>query len=159
MNETQPQSPAVPRSPDRPLLVALVGLPRSGKSTWAKASGEPVVNPDSIRLALHGRRYVESAEPFVWATAKLMVHSLFLAGHPVVILDATNVTRKRRREWYNEIHWRTVYNVIPTSMDECIRRAQAANDTEIVPVIKRMWEQFEPLDETETPLISPVAGG
>jgi predicted kinase len=71
-------------------LIMTVGLPRSGKSTWAIAQGHPVVCPDAIRLALHGQPFIATAEPVVWATAKLMVASLFEAGHGVVILDATN---------------------------------------------------------------------
>lgn len=42
-------------------LILTIGLPRSGKSTWAKQQGCPVVNPDSIRLALHGKAYIQEA--------------------------------------------------------------------------------------------------
>ena len=35
-------------------LIVMVGLPRSGKTTWARKQGYPIVNPDSIRLAFHG---------------------------------------------------------------------------------------------------------
>ena len=80
-------------------LILTVGLPRSGKSTWARQQGHPIVNPDSIRLALHGRPFIAEAESFVWAIAKTMVRALFSAGHNTVIVDATNTTRKRRDEW------------------------------------------------------------
>ncbi len=30
-------------------LILTVGLPRSGKTTWALEQGWPIVNPDSIR--------------------------------------------------------------------------------------------------------------
>jgi predicted kinase len=33
-------------------LILTVGLPRSGKTTWAKQQGVPMVNRDAIRLAL-----------------------------------------------------------------------------------------------------------
>ena len=72
-------------------LILTVGLPRSGKSTWAMQQGYPVVNPDSIRLALHGHRFREESEEHVWAIAKTMVNSLFIAGHDKVIVDATNI--------------------------------------------------------------------
>lgn len=67
-------------------LLVTVGLPRSGKSTWAKQQGAPVVNPDAIRLALHGQAFLQEAEPLVWVMAKYMVEALFLAGHSTVIL-------------------------------------------------------------------------
>jgi predicted kinase len=49
------------------ILILTVGLPRSGKSSWSRQQTFPVVNPDSIRLALHGLRFAPEAEPFVWA--------------------------------------------------------------------------------------------
>lgn len=130
-------------------LIATVGLPRSGKTTWARSQGVPIVNPDSIRLALHGERFIDRAEPFVWATAKLMVRALFEAGHATVILDATNTTRKRRDEWKSG-EWSLVFMHIPTSREVCMRRAEEKNDAEILPVIGRMAEQFEPLGSDES---------
>lgn len=50
----------------------MVGLPRSGKSTYAMNQGVPVVNPDSVRLALHGQPYIAEAEGMVWAVVFLM---------------------------------------------------------------------------------------
>lgn len=134
---------------ERRLLVCLVGLPRSGKSTWAKSMRRfPIVNPDSVRLAIHGQRYVAQAEPFVWAVVRTMIRALFLAGHNVVILDATNTTRKRRDEWLS-IEWETCFKVIETPKEVCIERALADGDTEIVSVIERMASQFEPLADDE----------
>lgn len=131
---------------DLPLLTLTVGLPKSGKSTWARQQGVPVVNPDSIRLALHGERYLALAEPFVWAIAKVMVRALFLAGHDHVILDATNNTRKRRDDWHSSMWRRRVQEFRETSY-ECIRRAKAEDDEEIIPVIGRMAVEFESPDE------------
>lgn len=82
------------------LLICTVGLPRSGKSTWSRAyskqHGIPIVCPDAVRYAIHGQRFVYHAEQYVWATVNAMIRALFIAGHNQVILDATNVTRKRR---------------------------------------------------------------
>jgi predicted kinase len=138
--------------PRNVLLVLCVGLPRSGKSTWARAQGVPVVNPDSIRLALHGQRYVARAEPIVWATAKLMVHALFLAGHDTVILDATCLSRARRAEW-RSTEWSLGYKVFDTSHEECHRRAALTRDTEIMAVIDRMWAGAEWPTRDEQPYV------
>lgn len=132
-------------------LVAMVGLPRSGKSTWARRAGHPIVSPDAIRLALHGQRFIAETEPFVWAIAKAMVRALFLAGHSAVILDATNNTRKRRDEWKSK-DWETVFKVIDTHDSVCIDRAIAEGDSYIVDVIKRMSAEHEPLGEDESAL-------
>ena len=40
---------------------------RSGKTTWARQQGVPIVNRDAIRLALHGQRFEPRAESVVWA--------------------------------------------------------------------------------------------
>ena len=126
------------------ILICTVGLPRSGKSTWARAQAYPIVNPDSIRLAIHGQAFVAKAEPFVWATAKAMVRALFLAGHDRVILDATNTTRKRRDEWRSD-EWATFFKHVDTPKDVCLERG----DCGIGPIIGRMAEQFEPLADDE----------
>jgi predicted kinase len=130
------------------ILIATVGLPRSGKTTWAKSQAYPIVNPDSIRLAIHGQRFIGVAEPFVWATAKAMVRALFLAGHQIVILDATNNTRKRRDEWKSD-EWATYYKLFITPPEVCFDRATAMNDAGIIPVIERMASEQQPLEEDE----------
>ena len=129
-------------------LICTVGLPRSGKTTWGRSQAYPIVCPDAIRLAVHGQRYVDLAEPFVWAIAKAMVRALFLAGHDHVILDATGITRKRRDEWRSP-DWGTFFKYIDTPESVCLDRAMSEKDDEIVPVIQRMAAQFEPLGEDE----------
>lgn len=130
------------------ILVATVGLPRSGKSTWATSQAWPIVNPDAIRLAIHGQRFNAQAEPFVWVVAKTMIQSLFLAGHKIVILDACNTTRKRRDD-LRSVGWETFFKVIDTPKEICLQRAMDEQDTEIAPVIERMAAQYEPLAEDE----------
>lgn len=128
------------------LLICLIGLPYSGKSTWAISQGHPIVCPDAIRIALHGERFNALMEPYVWVIAKTMVKSLFLAGHNTVILDATNTTKKRRTEWVSD-DWETNWEAIDTSKEECINRAKANGDEVIIPVIEKMAEQFEPVNK------------
>lgn len=126
----------------------MVGLPRSGKTTRARQMGYPIVNPDSIRLAMHGQRFAALAEPMVWAVAKIMVRALFLAGHDMVTLDATNTTRKRRDEWKSS-EWARTFDVVSASAEVCRERAMEANDTEILPVIDRMAAAWEPIAADE----------
>lgn len=131
---------------EKPLLIVMVGLPRSGKSTWARKTGLPTVCPDQIRFALHGQRFQALAEPFVWAIAKVMVRALFGSGHTHVILDATNTTAKRRQEWdYPDAPWRVEYKIINTLPETCESRARAGGDLEIIPIIEKQFVQFEAL--------------
>lgn len=126
-------------------LCLTVGLPRSGKSTWARTQGCPIVNPDSIRLALHGQTHWPSMEPYVWAIARTMVRSLFLAGHTRVILDATNITERRRNEWKSS-DWTLEFKNFHTPKYECIQRAKDSNTEYLIPVIERMHKEMEKHD-------------
>ncbi len=129
-------------------LICTVGLPRSGKSTWARTTPHPIVNPDSIRLALHGQPYYAGAEGIVWAVAKLMVQALFGAGHETVILDATNTTRGRRDTWRSK-SWRTLFKTVSTDEETCVARAERQDRPDLVEVIHRMASDFDPLGEDE----------
>ncbi len=127
-----------------------VGLPRSGKTTWARKQNVPIINPDSIRLALHGKRFEPLAEGFVWAITYVMVRALLLAGHDIVVVDATNITQKRRRLWiqtFQNPDCEVLFHFMATSKAKCIKRAEAINDKEIIPIIEKMAEQFEPFGE------------
>jgi predicted kinase len=148
MTDPKVDQEAAARAGHEHILIMTVGLPRSGKTTWSRTQAYPIVNPDSIRLALHGQRFYGPAEPMVWATAKLMVDSLFRAGHKHVILDATAVQRKRRDEWQSK-GWGTFFKHIDTPKEVCLARAAAEDDQEIIPVIERMDGQFEPLGPDE----------
>lgn len=123
-------------------LLMTVGLPRSGKSTWARQQGCPIVCPDAIRMALYGQPYIRTAEAIVWANAKLMVASLFEAGHDTVILDATNTMQKYREEWLDN-RWNCRYVLFNTPRDLCIRRAERTEQHYLISVIERMADGFE----------------
>lgn len=129
-------------------LILTVGLPRSGKSTWAKKTGFPVVNPDSIRLVLHGETFIQSFEPAVWTLARQMVEALFVSGHNTVILDATNISRKNRDEWDDTKKWVTYIKWVKTTKKVCINRAISGFREDLVPVIERMADNFEAPDYT-----------
>jgi len=148
------------------MLIVLVGLPRSGKTTWARQQTEsPIVSPDAIRLALHGHAFIPSAEPFVWATAGLMVTSLFKAGHEEVIIDACNTTRKRRDVWsrfskdsegsiggflYRQIgEFNKKRQPTSANLDLCLKRAKDGDRDDLIPVIERMYQNFEPIEDDE----------
>jgi predicted kinase len=129
-------------------LILTVGLPRSGKSTWAKTTGLPMVNPDSIRLAIHGQPFLPEYEKQVWETARLMVNSLFIAGHDGVILDATSVKLKDRDKWKGDF-WTVKFKVFDTSKEVCLERAKKEWQDYLLAVIERMAATYQPLDPME----------
>ena len=140
----------------RGTLILMMGLPRSGKTTEAKGLGYPIVSPDAVRLALHGKTFLSDAEFMVWPLTILMVKAMFAAGHHTVILDATNHTRKRREFWCDAGDWIVEYHIVETSKEVCIARAEAEealqnspNHFSLIPVIERMAEAWEDIDLTE----------
>lgn len=133
----------VDRSKDKKLIL-MVGLPYSGKSTMARELsslyGTPIVCPDSIRVAIHGKRYVAESEPLVWDVAKYMVKALFFSGHNRVILDATSTTNKRREVWQSP-DWSVSEYYMRENKETCIDRAKAAGDLAIIPIIEKMDDE------------------
>ena len=127
------------------ILHILIGLPRSGKSTKARRLGYPIVTPDAIRSVVHGTPMKESVEALIWAFAKVMVESLFTAGHDHVTLDACNHTEERRRIWQSE-KWAIKYHLIQTPAEICIQRARETGQDYLIPVIERMCCNWTPLE-------------
>ena len=130
-------------------LVIMVGLPCSGKTTIVNKEylpkGYAIVSPDQIRISLHGRRFVATAESFVWGIVYVMVDSLLARGNNVVIDGCFN-TNKRREPFYK---YKPTYHIVTTSKELCIKRALAAHDEYIIPVIEKMSKESEPLGENE----------
>lgn len=133
------------------VLVMMMGLPRSGKSTMANLLRSryhwPIVCPDSVRLALTGQPFVREAEGFVWATTKVMVRSLFLSGHDRVILDATNLKRRDRDSWHWPNEFLREIHVVPTAKEICLKRA--GDDQPLCEAIERMAENVDPVHPEE----------
>lgn len=136
----------------KPQLIAMMGLPRSGKSTIVKRLmkelGAPVVRRDAIRLALHGQRWQKEAEPMVKALSVYMIKSLFLSGHDVVICDETNYSRAAR-DAVKSSDWDTVFYEIKTSPEVCKERAVLTNQPDLMKVIDEMYARYEPLGKDE----------
>lgn len=132
-------------------LIMLSGLPRSGKSTWAKKQGYPVVSPDAIRLAKTGRRWWSPIEHEVWATALTMVRALFLAGHDIVIVDTTSCTRRSRDNFKppKDVFWQRWVKYIDTPIEVCIERAINSGQADLVEVIENQYVNSESISRDE----------
>ena len=136
----------------KPLLIAMMGLPRSGKSSvvelLSKEIGAPIVRRDAIRLALHGHRFQMEAEPMIKAMSIYMIRSLFLAGHDTVICDETNYSQAARDSIQSE-DWQTMFFPITTGPLICCERAEKTGQPDLVKVIWEMANRYEPLKPTD----------
>lgn len=141
-------------STELPTLILPIGLPRSGKSTWARKQGYPIVCPDEIRLALTGQPFIAQLEPFVWYTTKIMVKALFGSGHSTVILDATNTIRRYREEWKSSA-WKRHFVYIGgiSTKSLCLERCNQIQDEkhrkDLKAVIEKMSQSFEWIETDE----------
>lgn len=127
-------------------LYFLIGVARSGKSTFAKdwqnmGNSRVVVNADSIRLALSGDRWNYLTEPFVHAIKNTMIRTLLNQGYKVLV-DGTHTTIKSISELF-DIDNNARYYIINTPKEECIRRAIESKQSDLIPVIERMSNQLE----------------
>jgi predicted kinase len=147
-------------------LTILAGVPQSGKSTYARnlklSMAGTIICPDDIRLALHGQPYVQEAEPFVWGMAEVMARALLKSGHNIII-DATNTTPKRRKQWVSlaeEFNLLPACVVVDTAISTCFARARELGEPgeRLVPVIERMAQQFITPTTEEGMQVARVSG-
>lgn len=131
-------------------LILMVGYPRSGKTTRAKKLYHEltdlglmvaIFNRDAYHHAMHGKRYYSFYNLIITRAIYDSTRAAFWYGYDVVIIDACHTERKYCRAW-EEIaragEWRLTYEVLDTSVEECIRRA--GDDEYIVEVIKKQAE-------------------
>jgi len=81
----------------RPRVVLLVGLPGSGKSTWAKQQGTAVISTDDVRFLLSDDAANQTIHGTVFATVRYLLRKRLALRRPVTYVDATNMTRQERR--------------------------------------------------------------
>ena len=83
----------------RPKVVLLVGLPGSGKSTYAVSQGWPILSSDEIRRVLLDDARDQTANREVFAMLRRMLRLRLDLRRPVTCVDATNLTPYERRPY------------------------------------------------------------
>lgn len=134
-------------TPNR-ILIIMVGLPRSGKSTLAKYTGCPIVSRDAIRMTLGCYPFDKEREEEVSEKERFMVDTLFNAGHTAVVLDACHVRKYQRDRWKSD-QWRRFFFVVDTDAVECKKRARATGQDYLVPFIEKMNGYYQQVTEKE----------
>ena len=106
-------------------VIVLVGLPGSGKSTWATAQGHVVLSSDAMRILLSGDESDQTIHARVFRTMRFLLRERLELGARVTILDATHLARKWRKPWLTlaaryGASVEAVYFDLP--LEECLRR-------------------------------------
>lgn len=127
----------------KPVCYVCVGLPGSGKSTWANAQGLPVVSTDAIRKELFGDESIQKNPQKVFNIAFKRLREYLKKGSSV-IFDATNLTIKNRKNIFKQIYPFSAHAIVfSTSANECIERIK--NRERKVPnkIILNMQKRFQ----------------
>ncbi len=87
----------------RKKLIVLVGLPGSGKSTWAERQGVGVLSSDAVRALLTGDAGNQSVNNLVFPALRNLLAVRMKEGAEATILDATSLTPRERKVWVRAV--------------------------------------------------------
>ncbi len=134
----------------------MVGIPGSGKSTWAYRNAHNdaiVVSQDDLIDAITPSGFVYSARPIYAAAEEAIAKTALRAGR-VVIVDRTNRTRALRKRWIaiaQEAQCAVVAVMMSADVETCRSRNHARSGSQRVckERMERMIRVFEPPDLEE----------
>jgi protein phosphatase len=133
-------------------IVILVGLPGSGKSTWAAQQGWNALSSDAIRIVLADDISNQSIHARVFATLRYLLRQRLAIGRPITCIDATHLTRAERKPYIEIARWHkceieAVYFAAPLAVCLERNRARARNVPE--DALAAMAAKLEPPEMEE----------
>ena len=129
----------------------LIGLPGSGKSTWA--AGKPgVLSSDALRRLLADDPDNQTIHARVFRVLRFLLKHRLELKRPVTYVDATNLTPLERRPYIKlagqfDAEIEAVFFDVPA--DECIQRNQTRERIVPAEVIRTMAKRLVPPDLKE----------
>ncbi len=106
-------------------VLVFVGLPGSGKSTWADENQVPVISSDALRLLLADDITDQTVNRQVFLYVRALLRTRLAIGRPVTGIDATSVGREGRAVYIRIArHWGARVEAVyfDTPLEECLRR-------------------------------------
>lgn len=143
------------RISDLPYMIMLCGLPGSGKSTLAEfitVSGEqenhkPIIHSsDGLRKELFGDEAAQRDNNRLFSEIHKRIKADLIAGKDV-IYDATNISKKFRIQFINELKNISCYPIclcIMASYETCLKNNEKRERKVPVEVINRMQMNWQP---------------
>ena len=135
---------------NKPTFIMMVGLPCSGKSTYAeklsKKYNAVIHSSDALREELTGDINNQDNNELVFQTLHKRIKEDLQKGVSC-IYDACQVTRKSRMSFLqqlNKIPCRKICVLMATKYEDCLERSQKRERTVPEYVIERMYRKFDP---------------
>jgi predicted kinase len=116
----------------------LVGLPGSGKSTWAAEQGLPTLSSDTIRVMLADDVTDQTIHARVFATLSYLLKQRLALGRPVTCVDATHLTPWERQPYFRWPDCRVEAVYFDTPLAVCQERNRQRDRVVPSAVIERM---------------------
>ena len=128
-------------------VLVLVGLPGSGKSTWAAAQPITALSSDAIRQLLADDVTNQQIHHEVFRTLRFLLRRRLELGTPATIVDATNLLPLHRKPFIKlahslGAHAEAVY--FDTPLEECLRRNATRSRAVPPEVITAMAAKLRP---------------
>ena len=136
-------------------LWILIGLPGSGKSTWATSfcagrSPLQLISTDQIRGELFGDQAIQGPWPLIWKQVDRCFHQAVIAiqagTYGGAVYDATNAQRRGRRTVIEAAHGAGFTHILAIWFDvstaQCLARNQQRSRQVPLEVIERMARQL-----------------
>lgn len=89
----------------RQVIVIFVGLPGSGKSTYAQRLGVTPISSDLMRQLLVDDATDQTLHARVFSCMRYLLRHRLAAGRPVTYLDATHLTPEERKPYIDIARW------------------------------------------------------
>lgn len=133
------------------ILEIMIGLPASGKSTYAKSmirKEATVLSSDDIRAELGIKDYTDKSNKLVFNELHTRLYNLLdNVNNLHIIYDATNLSKKRlstisqiRDRYKNNIY--IIYHFFAVEIDECVRRDSLRKNSVGKEIILRMAKSY-----------------